>query len=112
MLITDIIDESPMKLVTFLGFKAKFHCISQGSGLILWFNGDKIGIHHLPSDQNISFKSVSRSDGVDGDNSTLCVVATEVTNGTLYRCGILDIFSNLIVNYSASAKLMVQGKLN
>ena len=100
-----------MDLITFLGYKAKFYCSSQGPGLIYWFNGDKIGIHHLPSDYNISFKSTSRSDGVDGDNSTLCVIATEVTNGTLYRCGILDIFSNVIVNYSVSAKLMVQGEL-
>ena len=106
-----MIDEPPMNQTIFLGYKAKFHCISQGSGLIYWFNGDKIGIHRLPNDHNVSFKSVSRSDGVSGDNSTLCVIATEMTNGTLFRCGILDIFSNLIVNYSASAKLMVQGEL-
>lgn len=106
-----MIDESPMDLITFLGYKANFHCVSQGSGLVYWLNGDKVGIHRWPGDHNVSYKSVSRSDGVDGDNSTLCVIATEVTNGTLYRCGILDIFSNLIVNYSASARLTVQGEL-
>ena len=79
---------------------------------MFWFNGDNIDIHLLSklNDHNVSFESVARSDGIDGNNSTLCIVATEITNNTFYKCGVLDITTNLIINFSAPVKLTVQGK--
>lgn len=71
---------------------------------------NKTTIHLLPNSYGASSFSMQRSDGKDGENSTLRVLGTEVTNGTQYKCGLLDLQSNSIVNYSAPVSLDVQGE--
>lgn len=69
-------------------------------------------IHELPSEYNALILAVStqRIDGVNGANSTLTVLGSELTNGTQYKCGVLDLVTTFsIVNYSALVTLKVQG---
>ena len=67
-------------------------------------------IHLLPKEYNASSVSRRRSDGDIGGNSTLTVLASEVTNETQYVCGVLDTRTILVVNYSAPVVLYVQGR--
>ena len=62
------------------------------------------------SGYNASSISKQRMDGVSGVNSTLSVMASELTNGTQYTCGVLDLSTNNIVEYSSPATLLVQGE--
>ena len=103
------VEQSPENVTTFLGRIAKFHCLSHGESYVFWFaNG--IDILYLPDDHNTSSVSVHRKDGERGENSTLSVLASQLNNGTFYMCGILDLSTNQIVNYSSAAILLVQGK--
>ena len=68
-------------------------------------------IHLLPKEYNATSAGIQRSEGNEGKNSILTVLGTEVTNGTQYRCGLLDLQTNsiLIVNFSDPVLLKVQG---
>ena len=66
-------------------------------------------IHQLPKGYNATSVVIQRSDGNEGGNSTLTVLGTEVTNGTQYRCGLLDLQTTSIVNFSDPVLLKVQG---
>ena len=66
-------------------------------------------IHQLPPEYDASSVSSQRTDEVDGENSTLTVLGSEQTNGTQYRCGVLDIAMTTIADYSAAVTLTVQG---
>ena len=102
------VDHSPMSTTAFLGTYAKFHCSSIG-GSVFWFMNETL-IHQLPKEYNASSVSRHRSDGNIGGNSTLNVLASEVTNETQYVCGVLDTRTYLVVNYSAPVVLNVQGR--
>ena len=67
-------------------------------------------IHQLPPEYNASSVSSQRTDEVLGQNSTLTVLGSEQTNGTQYRCGVLDLDTTRVVDYSAAVTLTVQGK--
>ena len=97
-----------MDVTTFSGYIAKFYCVSHGDGYIFWFaNGSDIFL--LPDYRNISSSSTQRTDGESGENSTLYAMASELNNGTTFTCGVLDLFTNSIVNYSSPATLLIQG---
>ena len=68
-------------------------------------------IHQLPPEYDASSVSLQRTDEVDGENSTLTVLGSEQTNGTQYRCGVLDLATTpvTVVDYSAAVTLTVQG---
>ena len=101
-----------------LGINATFHCSYRStasgdvtSGTILWFMNETL-IHDLPSEYSalISAVSTQRTDGVNGVNSTLTVLGSELTDGTRYKCGILDFATVSIVNSSAFVSLTVQSR--
>ena len=66
-------------------------------------------IHLLPQEYDASSLSSQRTDGINGENSTLTVLGSEQTNGTQYRCGVLEQATTIIVEYSTVATLAVQG---
>ena len=69
-------------------------------------------ISELPTEYNalILAVGIQRTDGVTGENSTLTVLGNELTSGTQYKCGVLDLATTLsIVNYSALVTLKVIG---
>ena len=99
-----------------LGINATFHCSSAASGdgtsgTILWFMNETL-IHDLPSDYSalISAVSTQRTDGINGVNSTLTVLGSELTDGTQYKCGILDLATFSIVNSSTFVSLTVRSR--
>ena len=101
-----------------LGINATFHCSYRSSasgdgisGTILWFMNETL-IHDLPSEYSalISAVSTQRTDGVNGVDSTLTVLGSELTDGTRYKCGILDFATVSIVNSSAFVSLTVQSR--
>ena len=101
-----------MNVSVFTGDIAKFHCVSHGSSYIFWFsitNGSNILITQSGYDTS-SVSGTQRMDGIHGENSTLFVMASELTNGTQYTCGVLDLSTNSIVEYSPPATLLVQGE--
>lgn len=92
-----------------LGRYAAFHCSSVSiGGTILWLMNQTL-IHQLPQEYDASSLSSQRTDGINGKNSTLTVLGSEQTNGTQYRCGVLEQATTVIVDYSALATLAVQG---
>jgi hypothetical protein len=101
-----------------LGINATFHCSSASSGgggtsgTILWFMDETL-IHELPDEYSalISAVSTQRTDGVNGVNSTLTVLGSELTNGTRFKCGVLDYATISIVNSSSLVSLTVQSKV-
>lgn len=109
------VDQPPKNMTVFLGRYGAFHCSSvdlrpsvDGSSTIIWFMNETL-IHRLPQEYNASSVSSQRTDGVNGENSTLTVLGSELTNGTQYRCSVLDQATTTIVNYSAPVTLIVQG---
>ena len=111
---TDV-DQQPKNVTVLLGRQAAFHCSSvdlrapvNGSSTILWFRNQTL-IHQLPQEYNASSVTSQRTDGVRGENSTLTVLGSVQTNGTQYRCGILDLATTTIAEYSALITLTVQG---
>ena len=111
---TDV-DQQPKNVTVLLGRQAAFHCSSvdlrapiDGSSTILWFRNQTL-IHQLPPEYNASSVTSPRTDVTRGENSTLTVLGSEQTNGTRYRCGILDVGATSIVEYSALITLSVQG---
>ena len=109
---TDV-DQQPKNVTVLLGRQAAFHCSSvdlraDGSSTILWFRNQTL-IHQLPPEYNASSVTSPRTDVARGENSTLTVLGSEQTNGTRYRCGILDVGATIIVEYSALITLRVQG---
>ena len=110
------VDQPPKNMTILLGRYAAFHCSSvdlrpsvDGSSTILWLTVNEILIHRLPQEYDASSVSSQRTDGVNGEKSTLSVLGSELTNGTQYRCGVLDQATTTIVNYSAPVTLTVQG---
>ena len=99
-------------MTVLLGRYAAFHCSSvesvDGSSTILWFMNETL-VHQLPQEYDASSVSSQRTDGIEGANSTLTVLGSELTNGTQYRCGVLDQATTTIVDYSAPVTLTVQG---
>ena len=110
-----VVDQPPKNMTVLLGRYAAFHCSSvdlkpsvDGSSTILWFMNETL-IHRLPQEYDASSVSSQRTDGVNGEKSTLTVLGSEQTNGTQYRCGVLDQATTTIINYSAPVTLTVQG---
>ena len=68
-------------------------------------------IHELPNQYNTLVLAVStqRKDGINGATSVLTVLGSELTNGTQYKCGVLNLTTISIVNYSTLVTLKVQG---
>ena len=106
------IDQAPMNTTVFWGRYATFRCssvsINPGSSTILWFMNETL-IHQLPHEYDASSVSSQRTDAINGENSTFTVLGSEQSNGTHYRCGVLDLVTTTIVNYSALVTLTVQG---
>lgn len=101
-----------MNTTVLLGRYAKFRCssvsVDPGSSTILWFMNETL-IHQLPQEYDALSASSQRTDAINGENSTLTVLGSEQTNGTQYRCSVLDLATTTIVNYSALVTLIVQG---
>ena len=106
------IDRAPVNMTVLLGRHATFRCssvsIDPDSSTILWLLNETL-IHQLPQEYDASSVSSQRTDAISGANSTLTVLGSEQTNGTQYRCGILDLATTTIANYSALVTLTVQG---
>ena len=106
------IDQAPMNTTVLLGRYVNFRCssvsVDPGSSTILWFMNETL-IHQLPQEYDALSASSQRTDAINGENSTLTVLGSEQTNGTQYRCSVLDLATTTIVNYSALVTLIVQG---
>ena len=106
------IDRAPVNMTVLLGRHATFRCssvsIDPGSSTILWLMNQTL-IHQLPQGYDASSVSSQCTDAISGVNSSLTVLGNEQTDGTQYRCGILDLATTTIVNYSALVTLTVQG---
>ena len=109
------VDQPPKNMTVLLGRYASYHCSSvdlrpsvDGSSTILWLMNETL-IHRLPQEYDALSVSSQRTDGVNGEKSTLTVLGSELTNGTQYRCGVLDQETTTIVNFSAPVTLTVQG---
>ena len=103
------IDCSPSNITVLLNEYAVFHCSSLG-GFIVWQINDR-PIREAPSEYNVTFLSIPRSDGNHGENATLQILGVNSANNTNITCIVRDIATALVRDRSAVVYLTVQGEL-